>query len=69
VNLSVSSVALPVFLVQGYFELIPAVLLGAGFAFGGWLGANASVRGGEQVIRPVMIVAVLAFSGKLLGLY
>jgi uncharacterized membrane protein YfcA len=69
VNLSVSSVALPVFLVQGYFELIPAVLLGAGFAFGGWLGANASVRGGEKVIRPVMIVAVLAFSGKLLGLY
>jgi uncharacterized protein len=69
VNLTVSSVALPVFLAQGYFELVPAVILAIGFALGGWLGANVSVRGGEKVIRPVMIVAVLAFSGKLLGLY
>jgi uncharacterized membrane protein YfcA len=69
VNLTVSSVALPVFIAQGFFELGPAVILATGFAFGGWLGANVSVRGGEKVIRPVMIVAVLAFSGKLLGLY
>lgn len=69
VNLTVSSVALPVFIAQGYFELAPALALGFGFAAGGWLGANVSVRGGEKVIRPVMIAAVLAFSGKLLGLY
>lgn len=69
VNLSVSLVALPVFLVQGFFELVPAVTLAVGFAVGGALGANVSVRGGERVIRPVMIAAVLALSGRLLGLY
>ncbi len=69
VNLAVSSVALPVFISQGFFELVPAVILGVGFALGGWVGANISVKGGEKVIRPVMIVAVLAFSGRLLGLY
>lgn len=69
VNLAVSSVALPVFIVQGFFELAPAVILGLGFAVGGWFGANLSVKGGERVIRPVMIAAVLAFSGRLLGLY
>jgi uncharacterized membrane protein YfcA len=69
VNLAVSTVALPVFISQGLFELVPAVILGVGFAIGGALGANASVRGGERLIRPVMIAAVLAFSGRLLGLY
>jgi hypothetical protein len=51
------------------FELVPAVILGVGFAIEGALGANASVRGGERLIRPVMNAAVLAFSGRLLGLY
>lgn len=69
VNLAVSSVALPVFVSQGFFDLAPAVTLAAGFAAGGAIGANVSVRGGERVIRPVMIAAVLAFSGRLLGLY
>jgi uncharacterized membrane protein YfcA len=69
VNLSVSLVALPVFIAQGFFELVPAVILGVGFAAGGTLGAAVSVKGGEKVIRPIMIVSVLAFSGRLLGLY
>lgn len=69
VTLAVSVVALPVFISQGFFELAPALTLAAGFALGGALGANVSVRGGEKVIRPVMIAAVLALSGRLLGLY
>jgi uncharacterized membrane protein YfcA len=69
VNLAVSSTAIIVFLTQGFFDLVPAVILAIGFAVGGAIGANISVRGGEKVIRPVMIAAVLAFSGRLLGLY
>lgn len=68
-NLSVSLVALPVFLSQGFFDVGPAVALAGGFALGGALGANISVRGGERVIRPVMIAAVIALSGRLIGLY
>jgi len=44
-------------------------VLAAGFAVGGALGARFTVRGGERVVRPVMAVAVLAMSGRLLGLY
>jgi hypothetical protein len=69
INVAVSLIALPVFVSQGFFELGPAVALAIGFAAGGALGANISVRGGEKVIRRVMIVAVLGFSGRLLGLY
>lgn len=69
VTLAVAVAALPVFLAQGFFDLLPAVVLAAGFAAGGTVGAKISVRGGEKVIRPVMIAAVLALSGRLLGLY
>lgn len=69
VNVAVSLVALAVFVSHGFFELAPAVTLAAGFTIGGAIGANVSVRGGERVIRPVMIAAVIAFSGRLLGLY
>jgi uncharacterized membrane protein YfcA len=58
-----------VFVIQGYFALVPAVTLAIGFALGGTVGANISVRGGERVIRPVMIASVFALSGRLLGLY
>lgn len=69
VNLAVSLIALPVFISQGFFALGPAIVLAIGFAAGGTLGANISVRGGERVIRPMMVLAVLALSGRLLGLY
>lgn len=68
-NLAVSLIALPVFVSQRFFVLGPALALAAGFSIGGALGANISVRGGERVIRPVMIAAVLALSGRLIGLY
>jgi len=69
INVAVSLVALSVFISQGFFALLPAVTLAIGFAAGGVLGARISVRGGERVIRPVMIAAVFALSGRLIGLY
>lgn len=69
VTLVVTATALPVFVVSGKVDWPPALVLGAGFAVGGALGARMAVRGGERVIRAVMTVAVLAASGRLVGLY
>ncbi len=62
-------VALPVFLLHGQIDWPYALAMAAGFALGGELGARVATRGGERVIRPVLVVAVLAMAGKMLGLY
>jgi uncharacterized membrane protein YfcA len=36
---------------------------------GGYVGANVAVDGGERVIRPVLIVVVLALASRMLGLW
>ncbi|MEZ5168212.1 MAG: sulfite exporter TauE/SafE family protein [Acidimicrobiales bacterium] len=61
--------ALPVFIAAGNVEWRPALVLATGLAVGGHLGARVTVAGGERVVRPVLVVAVIAFSGRLLGLY
>jgi hypothetical protein len=68
-NLTLTAVVLPIFIVQGNVEWVPALILAAGFTSGGWIGAHAAVRGGERLIRGGMIVSALLLSGKLLGLY
>lgn len=69
ITLVVTAIALPVFIVNGQVRWIPALILAAGLAFGGWLGARIAVKGGERVIRVVMVVAALVLAGRLLGLY
>lgn len=69
VTLAVTAIALPVFIVQGNVRWGPALVLTAGLAAGGWVGARIAVKGGERVIRWVMVVAALALAGRLLGLY
>jgi len=66
---SLTVTAFPVFLAQGDIRWAPALVLAAGFAAGGWLGAHAAVRGGERVIRVVMVVASVALAAKLLGAF
>ncbi len=61
--------ALPVFIINGNVDWAPALVLAAGLAAGGYIGARITVAGGERIIRPVLIVAVLVFAGRLLGLY
>ena len=69
VNTAVTVVALPVFILNGDVEWVPALVLAAGFVMGGWLGAQASFRGGEVLIRRVMVVAALGLAGRLIGIY
>ncbi len=45
------------------------LFLAAGNALGGWWAARLSVRGGEKIIRYVLIVAILIMSLKLLGVF
>ncbi|MEM9467873.1 MAG: sulfite exporter TauE/SafE family protein [Actinomycetota bacterium] len=66
---AVTATAIPVFLAQGQIDWIPALILAVGFTVGGSLGAHVAVRGGERVIRAVMVVAALALAARLLGLF
>jgi uncharacterized membrane protein YfcA len=69
VNVAVTSVALPVFILQGNVEWIPALILAVGLTIGGSLGARLGVAKGEDWIRRVMVVAVVALALRLLGVY
>ena len=69
VILVLTAIAVPVFIIRGQVDWGFAVVLSGGFALGGWLGARIAVRGGDRVIRPVLIVAVTALAGRMIGLY
>lgn len=67
VNLVVTMIALPVFIVQGDVVWAPALVLAAGFLAGGWFGAKLAVRGGERIVRVFMVGAALFLAGRLIG--
>ncbi len=69
VSLTVTVIALPVFLVSGNIVWLPALVLAAGFFVGGWCGAQFAVKGGEKLIRVAMVIAAIGLSGRLIGLY
>ena len=62
-------IAIPVFAFEGQIDWVFGAALGAGFAIGGALGARLAVLGGERLIRPVLIAAVIALAGRMLSLY
>ena len=69
VILVLTTIAVPVFIVRGQVDWGFAVVLAVGFAAGGWIGARVAVRGGEKIIKPVLIGAVVALAGRMIGLY
>ena len=69
VTLVVTAIALPVFIVQGNVRWGPALVLAAGLAVGGWVGARIAVEGGDRVIRVVMVIATIVLAARLLGLF
>jgi uncharacterized membrane protein YfcA len=58
--------ALGIFLWQGQVDLWFGVVLSAGQALGGWLGATASMRRGERFVRAMLAAVVVASGLKLL---
>lgn len=61
-----SIVSLAVFAAQVKIEWILGIALAAGYAVGGWLGAHASIGGGEKLIKKVFYLALVAMAIKLL---
>ena len=61
--------AVPVFALRGQVAWGPALALALGFSMGGLLGARLVVREGEKVVRPVLVIAVIALAARMLGLY
>jgi len=68
-NVVLTAFAIPIFVWKGQVVWLPAVVLAAGFAVGGAVGAHLAVRGGDRVIRPVMVLAILVLAGRMLGIY
>ena len=65
---ALTAVALPVFAIQHQIVWPQALVLAAGFAAGGSLGARLATRGGDRLIRPVLGVAVVALAARMIGL-
>ena len=66
---ALAAVAVPVFVIEEQVSWAPALVLSVGYAAGAAVGARLAVRRGERVIRPVLIGAVVALSGRMLGVY
>ncbi|MFN0143255.1 MAG: sulfite exporter TauE/SafE family protein, partial [Mycobacterium sp.] len=69
VNTALTAVAVPVFVAQGQVDWPAAAALSVGFIAGSTLGVRLAVRGGERVIRPVFVLAVLLLAGRMLEFY
>lgn len=69
VNAALTAVAVPIFAFNRQVEWLPAFVLSLGFIAGGVVGVRLAVRGGERVIRPVLVASVLLLAGRMLGLY
>jgi uncharacterized membrane protein YfcA len=58
-----------VFAITGHVAWGLGLTLAAGNSLGGWWGARASVKGGEQLIHYVLILAIVIMAVKLLGFF
>lgn len=61
--------ALLIFMWTDNVDWILGLTLAAGNAVGAWWAARLSVRGGERIIRYVMVVAIFIIALKLLGVF
>lgn len=69
VILCITLVAVPVFVYNGQVRWLQAVVLSVGMGAGGYAGARLAIEGGEKLIRPVLIVVVLALASRMLGFW
>lgn len=64
-----TAVAAAVFVWEGQVVWLPAAVLALSTAAGADVGTRLAVRGGDALIRPFLVCAVLVMAGKMLGLY
>ena len=63
-----TATAVPVFIMADQVAWTPALLLAVGFSGGGALGARLTIERGEQLVRPLLVIGVIALSARMLGL-
>ena len=66
---ALTAVAVPVFVWSDQVAWTEALALTVGFAAGGAVGVRLAVAGGERVIKPVLVAAVVALAGRMLGVF
>jgi hypothetical protein len=64
---ALTAIAVPVFIASRQVDWPAAIALAVGFGVGGIVGVRVAVVGGERVIRPVLVVAVVALAARMLG--
>jgi hypothetical protein len=62
-------VAVVVFVAEGQVVWTAAAVLAVATSVGAIVGARLAVQGGERLIRPFLVVSVVALAGRMLGLY
>jgi uncharacterized membrane protein YfcA len=65
---ALTAIAVPVFIWSDQVVWPEALALVIGFALGGIVGVRLAVVGGEKLIRPVLVLAVVALATRMLGL-
>ena len=61
--------AIGIFILTGNVHWGYGIILAGGMAIGGWFGAKLAVKGGEKIIRIVLIMAILIMAAKLLKIF
>jgi len=61
--------ALCVFIKTGNVNWLYGLVLAGGTSCGGWWGVKIAVKGGEKVIRYILIIAIFVIALKLLGIF
>jgi uncharacterized membrane protein YfcA len=61
--------AILIFFWTGNVAWLPGLVLGLGSAVGGWAAAHSSLKGGEKIIRILLIVAIVIMILKLLEVF
>ncbi|MCP3990363.1 MAG: sulfite exporter TauE/SafE family protein [Actinomycetia bacterium] len=69
VILVITIVAVPVFVANGQVRWLHALVLSVGAGVGGFVGANAAIKGGERLIKPVLVAVVLVLASRMIGLW
>lgn len=69
VILTITAIAVPVFVANDQVRWLPAIVLSIGTGGGGFVGAGVAVEGGERLIRPVLVVVVVVLATRMLGLW
>jgi hypothetical protein len=69
INAVLTAVAVPIFVLRAQVDWTPALILAAGYIAGGVIGVRVAVRGGERIIRPVVVGSVLFLAGRMMRLW